>query len=48
VCDVHEKRTELNMVQKVIFYKAYCEMYASHVLKENFGIDRAKIYVIVL
>jgi hypothetical protein len=48
VCDVHEKGTKLKMVQKVIFYQAYCEMCASRVLEENFGIDRAKVYVIVL
>ena len=48
VCDVHEMRTKLVVVSEVIFNETHYKGRSSHVLEENFRIDRVKVDVFVL
>jgi hypothetical protein len=48
VCDVHEMRTKLVVVSEVIFNETHYKGRSSHVLEENFRIDRVKVDVDVI
>lgn len=45
--DDYEKRTELDVVLKIISYKAHAMIYASHKIEENFEINGIKIDVYI-